>query len=428
MTNISRREFIKAASISGCLLPGVGISDLSWGKNKSSDPLLLTLFLRGGADGLNMVSPVNDVNLIEARPTDLRILEAGPQAGFLLNQTQSSNLGFYLHREAAPLFELYKAKQLAIIHAVGINNATRSHEEAQSIIDRGVGNFNDKSYGQNTPGWLARAVNGQKSIQSEKFIAAYSSSTITPLCLEGINSSLVTPNINSGLHIPWGKSTVDFLKAITASTVKFNPSPIANAMNNALGMQEKINYSVQRDSTGRVLPYQASGKANYEDAGDLSNSLSSIARLAKMDVGLKVANINLGGWDTHENQSGQFAGAMRRLAKGLSAFYEDMTSSNQAVTIVVLTEFGRRVRSNKSQGTDHGHGACWFVLGDRVNGGDILGRWPGLQSGEMDQGLDLAVTTDYRQILAESMRASNLNVGEALGGWEIRSKSLGLFI
>ncbi len=428
MIATSRREFIKAASIAGCFLPGIGISNLSAGKSKSSDPLLLTIFLRGGADGLNLVSPVNDVNLIEARPADLRILDMGPQAGFLLNQTQSSSLGFYFHREAGPIFDLYVGKQLAIIHGVGINDATRSHEEAQSIIDRGVSNYSSSAPARSAPGWLARAVNDLTYPNSSSLITAYSSSTITPLSLEGVSSSLVTPSINAGLNIPWGKSTAGFLKEMAASTLKLDSSPIARAMSNALLMHEKINQTIQRDSFGRVLPYQASGKANYEDAGELTNSLSSIARLAKMSVGLKVANINLGGWDTHENQSGQFSAAVRRLAKGLSAFYEDMTSSNQPVVIVVLTEFGRRVRSNKSQGTDHGHGACWLVLGDRVNGGNILGKWPGLHSSEMDQGLDLAVTTDYRQILFESALACNLNVKQAFTNWGVGSKGLGLFL
>ena len=440
---LSRREFIKAASAAGCLLPLSGVSHLAWGNSATSaglkpNPLLVTVFLRGGADGLNLVSPVNDADFIDARPADLRVLDSGTRAGFLLEQTEQADIGFYLHHEAPGLADLYRAKQLAVIHAVGIKDGTRSHEEAQAMIERGSTSARHDRHAQAIPGWMSRSVATNKqnprSIQSAS-IPAYSASTITPLSLEGINNALITPDLNAGLNVPWGKPTFDLLREISTVSVSATASATASqtpidavrlAMTDALRMQDNINQSIARDATGKVLPYQASGSANYDGAGELARSFSSIARLAKMNVGLQVANVDFGGWDNHENQSGHFANIVRQLSKGLSAFYEDMSAGNHSVSIIVMTEFGRRVRSNKSNGTDHGHGACWFALGDRVQGGNLFGKWPGLSSKEMDQGLDLQVTTDYRQVLFETLRTSHLDTQQALPDFS-SGRSLGLF-
>ena len=429
----NRREFLKAASAAGCLMPMTGVQSLAWAQSSSNgpnskSPLLITIFLRGGADGLNLVSPVNDEDFISARPPELRVVESGNRAGFLLPQSHTSDIGFYLHNEAAPLADLYNAKRLAVIHAIGIPDGTRSHEEAQSLLERGTGSFKHDNKSLQTPGWMARSVDN--SIAVSQSIPAYSASTITPLSLEGISTALITPDLNAGLNVPWGKPTFDLLETMTQGHGNFMPkssSSISRAMADSLLMQNNINRSIARDPSGKVLPYLASGTANYDGAGELSRSLSSIARLAKMEVGLQIANVNFGGWDTHESQTGQFANVVRQLSKGLAAFQNDMESSNQAITVIVMTEFGRRVRSNKSNGTDHGHGACWFVLGTKVNGGNLYGNWPGLKSQEMDQGLDLAVTTDYRQALTEAIQASGLNADKALLGWKPKVSPLNLF-
>ncbi len=448
---LSRREFIKAASAAGCLLPMSGVSNLVWGQSIAANPtaigspavsdkppLLVSVFLRGGADGLLLVSPTNDLDFIDARPSDLRVLDSGSRAGFLLAQSNTPNTSFYLHPDAPGLAELYQAKHLAVMHAVGITDATRSHEEAQAIIERGALSVKHDRGMLKVPGWMSRSIMTSSAAgHLHNSIPAYSASTIAPLSLEGINNALVTPDLNAGLGVPWGKPTAEFLAAMSTqqtgldqgSSSSANAQSVHSAMRDALQMQDNINLAIARDATGKVLPYLPSGTANYDGAGELARSFSSIARLAKMQVGLQVANINFGGWDTHEGQSGHFANMMRQLSKGLTAFYEDMAASNQSVTVIVMTEFGRRVRSNKSNGTDHGHGACWFALGDHVKGGNLYGQWPGLSSLQMDQGLDLAVTNDYRQVLSEAMQASHLNVTQALLNYpsSVASKPLGLF-
>jgi uncharacterized protein (DUF1501 family) len=145
-----------------------------------------------------------------------------------------------------------------------------------------------------------------------------------------------------------------------------------------------------------------------------------------MDVGLAAVCVDHGGWDTHEGQPGRFANQVRQLSLGLAAFHEDMAAALRPVVIVVMTEFGRRVRANKSGGTDHGHGGCWLVLGDQVRGGRMAGKWPGLATQQLDQGVDLAVTTDYRAVLSEALATCGLMTRDEFPDWKVTG-SLGLF-
>lgn len=132
-----------------------------------------------------------------------------------------------------------------------------------------------------------------------------------------------------------------------------------------------------------------------------------------MDIGLSVACVDIGGWDHHDNLAGRFAGLAGQFSRALAAFWNDVSRYHDRLTVVVMTEFGRRLRTNKSNGADHGHGGVMMVLSGHANGGQIYGRWPGLSSGQLDNGVDLAVTTDYRNILAEIL-ATRLRIGSAL--------------
>ena len=145
-----------------------------------------------------------------------------------------------------------------------------------------------------------------------------------------------------------------------------------------------------------------------------------------VERGVPYITINHGGWDTHEGQAGRFANQMRQLSLGLAAFHEDMAASGRRAVTVVMTEFGRRLRSNKSGGTDHGHGACWLVLGDHVRGGRMYGKWPGLATPALDQGVDLAVTTDYRAVLKEVLAGSGLPSKDSFIDWK-PAAPLGIF-
>ena len=165
-----------------------------------------------------------------------------------------------------------------------------------------------------------------------------------------------------------------------------------------------IDARLARDAHGKYIAYAPQPGVNYDAAYELGRPLKTLAQLIKMDLGLRAATVDLGGWDTHEYQPGRFRNQVERLSQGLGAFYNDMVRYQNQLIVVVITEFGRRLRSNRSTGTDHGRGSVMMVLGGKVAGGRIYGRWPGLKSEQLEEGVDLAVVNDYRQSLAEVVR------------------------
>lgn len=412
--NLTRRQFLQAASAAGCLLPFSGISQLAAAATGRDNPLLLVLFLRGGADGLHLVAPTADADYQAARPPELRVADSGERAGTVLDRSLDPAAGFRLHAEAAPLAELYRGQRLAVVHAVGLTDGTRSHFVAQDLIERGIAD--EKRIGSVDNGWLSRAL-----LNSRAMVPAYAATAATPFALRGQGATLVAPDLAAGVGIPWGAPTSTLLRSLAQA----GNSPAHQASLSALELLATVDRALPKEGN-KVAVYRPAGKANYEGAGDLTRSLSSVARLAKMEVGLNIACIDHGGWDTHEGQPGRFANQVRQLATGLAAFHEDMAAAGRPVTVVTMTEFGRRLRANRSGGTDHGHGACWLISGDAVRGGAMYGKWPGLSTQKLDQGVDLAVTTDYRSVLSEVLTATGLLAADALPGWR-QGAPLGLF-
>lgn len=414
---MKRREFLKAAGAAGCLTPFSGITNLACANTASDRPLLVLVFLRGGADGLQMVAPSADADYIAARPPELRVPESGERAGFLLDRSLDPAAGFRLHSEASPLAPLYQAGRLAIVHAVGLNDGTRSHFVAQDLMERGIAD--EKRLNSVEDGWLSRAT----SVGQSGLLPAFSATTATAFALHGATNALTAPDLASGLGLPWGSAT---------STLIRNLSSVGNSSTHTAGLKaldllESIDRRIPRDPSGKVAPYKSAGNASYEGTGELTRALTSVARLVRMDVGLAAACVDHGGWDTHEGQSGRFGNQMRQLAHGLAAFHDDMAVGGRKTVTLVMTEFGRRLRANRSGGTDHGHGGCWLVLGDGVQGGRMAGAWPGLATPALDQGVDLAVTTDYRSVLSEALTGTGLANGKTiLPNWKF-ANSLGLF-
>lgn len=412
---LSRREFLKAAGAAGCLLPVSGISTLASAAGADSNsPVLVLVFLRGGADGLQLLAPVNDPDYVAARPPELRLGEAGGRTALPIAQTLESKLDFRLHAEASPLLELYQDKRLAALHAVGLTDGTRSHFVAQDLMERGLAD--GKRISSISEGWLSRALAGQQG----NLISAFSATTSPVAALSGLNNAYSTPDLASGSQLPWG----DITRQLLGSLYQGQQGVVQQAGSRALAVLGTIDSHLPKAANGKTQPYQPEGNANY--SGDLARSLTSVARLIRMEVGLKVACVDFGGWDTHENQPNRIAGQIRTLANGLAAFHNDMQVANRKVTVLVMTEFGRRLRANKSNGTDHGHGGCWLALGDKVHGGNLYGQWPGLATAQLDQGVDLAVTTDYRQVLAAALGAVGLPGQNSFPGWKPSGK-LGLF-
>lgn len=394
---VSRRDFLKASLSAGCFNLCPSIASLSYAEGYDNKPLLIALFLRGGADGLSLVAPSADSDYISARSSELRVLDEG-DSNSILSNSLDSRAGFRFNPNATFLSELYRSKRLAVVHAVGILDATRSHFVAQEIIEKGINE--ESSLSRTDSGWLGRAISS-----SQGSITGYSATASTDISLYGSNTVLAAPDMFSNFDLPGGLSTRGFLGDIAISS----KSTADVATLNTLKILATVNREQVRDMNGRDLNKPDIGQSVYDGSGELGRGLSSIARLSSMDTGLKVATLDHGGWDTHEGQAYRFANQVKQLSIGLAAFDQDMRSRNRRYNMIVMTEFGRRLQSNKSGGTDHGHGACWLVLGDSVRGGQMYGKWPGLRNDALDHGVDLAVTTDYRMVLNESLLVSGLN-------------------
>jgi len=235
-------------------------------------------------------------------------------------------------------------------------------------------------------------------------VQAYSATNGTAFALRGAVNTLSSPDLAQGVSLPYGAGTNQLL----SSLYQGGNNPSQQAGRAALTVLDSIDRQLVKDASGKPLAYQSAGSRKYDGGGELGRNLASVARLARLSPALSVACADMGGWDTHENQPSRFANQVRQLSAALAAFHEDMAAAHRPVVVLVMTEFGRRVRANKSNGTDHGHGSCWLALGDGIRGGRMLGRWPGLATPQLDQGVDLAVTTDYRQILAEVLRGVGL--------------------
>ena len=382
------------------LMPGV----TAWvsAEQTASQAVFVMVFLRGGADGLHLVAPSSDPLYVAARPADLRVLDAGEKAGLLLSNTLEPDLGFRLHPGLAPLLPLYQAGNLAIVHAAGLANATRSHFVAQDMMERGVASEKEIAEAK---GWLARALP-----VSRDGVTAFSSTSNPVFGLKGVPGYLAAPDLSAGLGFPYGDGTRQLLAQWAVSG-----TAIGDATAAALQVVERVSRSLPKSADGKVLPYTTRGSMPYSDGGDFGKRMSTVAQLVRADIGLKAAWVDYGIWDTHENQGGRMADLATRLAAGLAAFHEDMTQAKRPVVVVALSEFGRRLRANKSNGTDHGHGGVSFVLGAGVRGGRMYGRWPGLETRQLDEGVDLAVTTDYRAILAGALPLAGLP--SSFPGW-----------
>jgi uncharacterized protein (DUF1501 family) len=390
----SRRDILKvmmAAGISSATLP-FGLRSLSFAAD-ASRPIVVVVHLRGGCDGLNLISPSNDPDFIAARASDLRVLSDGKDAGYALDHGLAPGIDFRLHNAAGGMNELYKSGNLAFIHACGLTDATRSHFVATDMIEAGVGTQLDLS--RSEKGWLTRNIQARE--WSAQGLEAVAVSGAIAGDLRGLDHVLAAPDVNNGLSVVGGASV-----AATLWQMYGNRSDALGLSGKlALQLPVIIDQRIERDAQGHVLPYLPENGANYDSAGGFANTLKSVARLIKMDIGLQALTIDYGNWDTHENQPGRFRGQIEPLSNGLAAFWNDIASYHDRVVVVTVTEFGRRLRSNKSNGTDHGRAGVMAVLGGRVRGGKLYGRWPGLSSQQLDESVDLAVTTDYRQVLSE---------------------------
>jgi uncharacterized protein (DUF1501 family) len=420
--SISRRSLIQAiaASVAAGLVPLPGIRRLLFAAEPGSDRILVVLHLRGGCDGLNLLSPASDSAFIEARNSDLRVLSEGSDAGHAILHLQAPATEFRLHAAAGALAELAEAKHLAFIHAAGLIDTTRSHFVATDMIEHGVAD--GAALNRTSSGWLARAMASSSGAGSVAGAVRGVSTSNTPSgAWSGDFGTISVTDLANGLAAPGGPVAGNVLERLYGANGPA-AADVTDAGRFTLESMAAIDTRLARDANGKYAAYIAESGVNYEAAYELGRPLKTLAQLIKMDLGVRAATVDLGGWDTHEYQPGRFRNQVERLSQGLGAFYHDR------LVVVVVTEFGRRLRSNRSNGTDHGRGSVMMVLGGGVAGGKIYGRWPGLKADQLEEGVDLAVANDYRQSLTEVLGHwhGEINVASVFPGFK-PTPALGLF-
>src|SRR5262245_27993412 len=342
---------------------GIGITG-----NGDDRRTLVVLFLRGGADGLNIVAPLGDDGYYRARP---RIAIKRSEAVALDD--------FYgLNPRLRDLEPAYRDGALAIIHAAGSEDDTRSHFEAQDLMEHG---------GLVGGGWLGRFLRAQGGIATGP-LAALALGKAVPECLRGAPSATVFQSLE---EFSPGMDPSRFLPAL---------SNLYGRESDELGLAGRQTVeAAHRLDRLRGERYQPANDAVYDTDG-FSRGLLQIARLIKARVGLRAVALDLNGWGSPFGQASVMAPLMTRLARGFAAFYRDLGSEWDHTTVVVMTEFGRRVAENSAFGTDHGRGSVMFALGAGVKGGRVLGRWPGLTREVLEGPGDLPVVHNYRNVLA----------------------------
>ncbi len=355
----------------------------------TAGPILISVFLRGGMDSLGVVAPVDDKNYMADRPPEMRLLADGNKPALKLDNGPAG-LDFRLHPEMAALLELYNARRVALVHACGLDNGTRSHFGAQELIERGIANPDQANHVSG--GWMARWLSAIGDGKGPAFAAGGA----VPEALALHADTIAAGDLRYGMNLPGGKQA-----AIVLGHLYGGGSPFEAAARRTLQGVALID-SHLRQPDGKVAPYQPAGGAVYDET-EIGHNLQSVARVIRMDLGIRAFSVDMGGWDTHENQPPRLANLTGQLSRALGAFHADLHDRLDRIVLVVMSEFGRRLRSHKSNGTDHGHAGVMMVSAPRIGGGRLHGSWPGLSSDKLDNAVDLALTTDIRSVLVELM-------------------------
>ncbi len=382
---MDRRTFLKCGACSLVALAGpprflVRTAAAAEAKGK----VLVAVFQRGAVDGLSMVMPHGDAGYAGVRPS---IALKAPKRG---ESDRALDLdGFFaFHPALAPLVPLWENRSLAVVHACGSPDSTRSHFDAQDYMETGTPGV------KSTPdGWLARAVKTRPAKAAP--FRAVALGPALPRTLQGDVGAISMPSIDRfdvraaaddgatrrGFESLYARGVRDLLHGAGRETFE------------AVKMLRSANASSIPPGNGAEYP-----------RGPFGEAMRQIAQLIKANVGLEVAFADMQGWDTHVGQGaeqGQLALRLREFGGALAAFARDLGDRMADVVVLTMSEFGRTVAENGNRGTDHGHATAMLVLGGPVRGGRVHGRWPGLARPQLFEGRDLAVTTDFRALFSE---------------------------
>jgi uncharacterized protein (DUF1501 family) len=411
--SLSRRAFLRGCSAAIAAMAGARLSRIALAAPGSpgaeNQQVLVVIFLRGGWDALNVVPPIAgpDRGYYESARSELRVPASGQGAALPLNGQ------FGLHPSLAPLHDLYQADKLAVVHAAGMMEDTRSHFDAMQYIE--LGTPGNKA---TTQGWITRHLESAPNLPSTILMPALSAGSGQAMSLLGSTEAVTMSDPGSfSFSGYWATEAAQrsALRQIYNGDTWLYQAGTQTL--DAVDLMENLDTDNYTPANGAVYPQNSFGR-----------HLELVAQMMKLEVGLRAATIDLGGWDTHEYQGdgsgGYFADLLETLGQGLHALYTDLDGSGaqqytHRLNVVVLSEFGRRLKENASRGTDHGHGSAMLLLGGGVNGGHIYGSWPGLRADQLYDNSDLDVTTDYRQVLSELLlrRLDNPNLTTIFPGY-----------
>ncbi|NUU00913.1 DUF1501 domain-containing protein [Herbaspirillum robiniae] len=343
-------------------------------------PRMVVVFLRGAVDGLNVVVPHGDPEYYRARPT-IAVARPG-QANGAIDLT-----GYFgLHPALQALMPYWEAGQLAFVHASGSPDASRSHFEAQDYMETGTpGQHNTRD------GWMNRLM--AYLPPSESPLQALTVGDSTPRIMSGKN---VVANLQTG-RAAARPSMIDQPRVMQAYAPLYSgDDPVARAYRDGITARRELMAEInsqeqQMANNGAPLP------------NGLSIDTARLGRLMRNDPRIRLSFLAVGGWDTHINQgngAGQLAGRLTPLANGLATLARELGPAFNDTVIVAVSEFGRTFRENGNGGTDHGHGNAMWLMGGNLRGGKIYGQWPGLNQVALNEGRDLAITTDFRAVMS----------------------------
>lgn len=393
---LSRRDFFRqSAALSGVMAAASGLPRwmprLAFAQPYDDPPgdVMVVVFLRGGADALNMIVPHGDDAYYAARP---QLAIPRPDASGSDPKTIDLDGFFGIHPSLSPLLPLFQDGIVKAVHATGSPHETRSHFEAMSFMERGT----PTEQGIST-GWVGRHLASTQREDGSP-IRGIGWGTALQVALIGAPSAVAMQSIVD-FHLAGDQQLAEQMMAPLMDLYSMSDESIyasAQSTQEAIDVVAAIGYADYIPQNGATYP---------ED--DFALALRQTAAVIRADAGLEVSCIDLGGWDTHANQgvvNGIQPGLMATLANGLAAFQQDMGDDMRKVSLVVMSEFGRRLNENANFGTDHGHGGAMLMMsGSFQDAPPVVARWPGLTPDVLDQGEDLAITIDYRDVLGEML-------------------------
>jgi uncharacterized protein (DUF1501 family) len=381
---LTRRIFLRGSAV---VLAGMGAIP-SWLARAASTEgkkrkILVVIFQRGAADGLNIVIPFSEKRYHELRPS---LAIALPNSQTIPNGVINGNAidldgRFALNGAMQPLKALWDKQQLAIVEATGSPDSSRSHFDAQDSMESGTPG---KTSGD---GWLNRALPPAGTDTSP--LRAVAMGKQVSRTLRGEREAIAVGD--PALFNVGNRDAASILESMYSTSADAQWRRTGKDAFDAMKMIQSINMGGYNQ--------QVSGL--YGQGGELGRNLQQLARLIKADAGVEAAFAEIDGWDHHGNENPQLSNMLRQFSSALAGFCQDMGDRMEDIVLVTMSEFGRTVEENGNMGTDHGHGSLMMVLGGPVKGGKVYGEWPGLEKEQLFEGRDLAVTTDFRAVLSE---------------------------